>query len=233
MNKSGAEWGARAYYSQLVHIRDGKSRDWGPKMETATLVFLATVAAAIVVMRWVYVWGHLIGIRETLFEVTRGVSTHYERKGEEIPETVAKAVDDMKAYVAKAKTAAAKCEAYRAHLWRLGDVMGGAAWGQGFEAGQRWTAPSDGEIRVDLTLKELRNLCWLAHFGFENMMWQTDGSFTFSDQKDANEATRAIEALERCTPDADRDPSDPYALAFNRQTMIWERWPAEKPAPGG
>jgi hypothetical protein len=74
----------------------------------------------------------------------------------------------------------------------------------------------------------LVNIGWLAHYGFEHMMWGTDTSFTFNDAKDAEEATHAIRKLERHLPEEYRHPDDPHAQAVNRQFMIWERWPSEK-----
>jgi hypothetical protein len=193
----------------------------------AILLAAAVISAA----RGIFARGRLQGIEEAIYELARGVSAHYEQEGEPIPERVGKCIDEMKARVAKAGGAQAKCHAFKVHFWDLGNVMGEAAWQNGFEAGQRFTDPRESEIRVDLPLKELMNIRWLAHFGFENMVGNQDGPFTFKDEKDAEEATHAIERLEFYIPKERRDPSDPYALSFNRQTMIWNRWPSEKRAP--
>jgi hypothetical protein len=58
-----------------------------------------------------------------------------------------------------------------------------------------------------------------------------DGPLAFRDQKDAEEATHAIERLEFYIP-KDPSDSDPYALSFNRQTMIWNRWPSSGGSAG-
>jgi hypothetical protein len=178
--------------------------------------------------REVFARGRLQGMRGAMYEITRGVSSHYEHEGKDIPERVAKCVDETKNMVGKAKTVQQKCEAYRINFWSLGNVMGEAAWQDGFEEGQRFTDPRDGEIRVDLTSKELVNIHWLAHYGFENMIWNKDGPFTFKDENDAERATHAIERLETNMPKQYRDEDDPYAQSFNRQTMIWDRWPSSK-----
>jgi hypothetical protein len=142
----------------------------------------------------------------------------------------------MKAQAAKAGSAHAKCEVYMGHSWDLGNVMGEAAWQRGFDAGRRFfTTPSDGEIRVNLSPAELMKVHWLAHVGFEYLVEHTESTFAFKDlafkdQKEAEEATHAIEHLEFYIPKTHRDPTDPYALSFNRQTSIWRRWPSEERA---
>jgi hypothetical protein len=184
--------------------------------------------AALSAAREIFAWGRLRGIEEATYELTGGVSAHYETNGKPIPKRVAKRIGDVKAWVSKASGTREKSRAYRMHLRNLGHAMGVAAWRDGFEAGQRITDPKDGDMRIDLSLKELMNIHRLAHFGFENMMW--DKEFTFRDKKDAEEATHAIERLERRLPKQQRNPNDPRALSFNRQTMIWDRWSSEKRA---
>jgi hypothetical protein len=196
---------------------------------------LAIVAVALVfqLQRYLYHRGRLRGIQDTLFEITRGISHHYEVEGQPIPQEVAKAVDDMKARVKKAEIFE-KCKAYTIHMWHMGNAMGAATSQAGFEAGQRSTDPRDGEVRIDLTAKELRNIRFMAHYGFENMMVKGDLLIEFENEQDANAATEAIVKLEH---KISRNPDDkePYALAFNRQTMIWDRWPPKdnppEPAP--
>jgi hypothetical protein len=63
--------------------------------------------------------GRLRGIQETMHLMTRGISHHYEREGEDLPERVAKCVDHIKARVEKAATTDMKCEAYRVRIWCL------------------------------------------------------------------------------------------------------------------
>jgi hypothetical protein len=75
--------------------------------------------------------------------------------------------------------------------------------------------PREGEIRIDLTTKELVNICWLAHFGFKNMI-KDESYYAFNDARDAEEATHAIEKIERHRPEDYRDPDDRYAQAINR-----------------
>jgi hypothetical protein len=137
-------------------------------------------------------------MREALHGLIRGVSTHYEHEGEPIPERVGKCIDDMKAQVSRVRGAREKCQTFSLHFWELGNEMGNAAWQDGFEAGPRDAKPHDDEIRVDLSLKRLMTIQWLAHCGFETMVvWNKDGPLTFADKADAEDAEQAITKLSR------------------------------------
>jgi hypothetical protein len=97
------------------------------------LIAVVLLAAMMIsAVRGIFAFGQLQGFREAIDQLTRGVSLHYERDGEPLPEDVAKCVDKMKAGVAKGRNAQEKCEAYRVHLQGFGDVMGEAAWQAGF-----------------------------------------------------------------------------------------------------
>jgi hypothetical protein len=198
---------------------------------TFSIVGIVAVILLVAALRRIFAWGWLQGAKEATHELTRGVSTHYEHEGEPIPERVGNYIDEMKARLRKATGTPAKCDVHRAYFWGLGNVTGEAAWHSGFEAGRQFARPQKDEVLVDLSPSELMNLRWLAHFGFENMMRRKDGPFIFKNEKEAVAATHAIERLEFHIQKQERDQSDPYALSFNRQTMIWDRWPSEKRAP--
>jgi hypothetical protein len=205
-------------------------------MDAGHIVFLIILGAMLIVtavlaMRSIYAQGQLAGTRKAVYEMTRGISTHYEHDDQPLPERVAKCVDEMNASITRAPNAREKCHAYQNHFWGLGNVMGEAAWQDGFEAGHRFIAPKSGEVRVDLAIEDLMEIRRLADFGFENMIWNRDSPFTFKDEKEAEAATHAIERFEFHIPKERRDPSDPYAHSFNRQTMIWRRWPSNKQEP--
>ncbi len=172
----------------------------------------------------------LQGAREAADSLVRGVSRHYEHGDKEIPPALAKVIDDMKARVSEMNTVRQQCEIYLGHLRGLGDEMGKAAWQDGFEVGQRWTDPQKGEIRIDLTGKQLADVRLLAHFGFEHTLFDRSAEL-FSTQEQADAGARAIERLERLLPSEYRDESEPYALAINRQQLIWERWPKQTNDP--
>jgi hypothetical protein len=80
---------------------------------------------------------------------------------------------------------------------------------------------------VDLSEREVLNLAFLAHIGFEKMIGREGPKREFDDEQDAERASEAIRQLERHKPKDAVDESDPYAQAFNRQTMIWDRWPTK------
>jgi hypothetical protein len=117
----------------------------------AGYIFLVVVYGAMLIAGAVYVaisifaHGRLMGIEETLYKVTSGIGSHYERAGEPIPEPVATCIDKMKAIVAKARNAREKCAAYNYHVGHVGDVTGEASLQAGFDAGRRfYTTPSEG-----------------------------------------------------------------------------------------
>jgi hypothetical protein len=140
-------------------------------MDLSSVVgIIAVIALAVTALAWAtisiargfFARGRLQGTREAMSEIVRGVSQHYEHDDKPLPEPVGKCIDKMKAQVAGAPNAEEKCEAYQVHFWKLGNVMGEAAWQEGCEAGQRFDHPRDGEMRVDLSLKELMSIRRLA-----------------------------------------------------------------------
>jgi hypothetical protein len=52
----------------------------------------------------------------------------------------------------------------------LGDAMGEAADGKGFDAGRQFVEPSKGELRVDMSEQEIRTPAWLADIGFHHVI---------------------------------------------------------------
>jgi hypothetical protein len=168
--------------------------------------------------------GRFLGMQAASAELSRGVSANYEREGEPLPEGVSKILDEIKVALVRAKTWDEKYDAYRVRLWTFGNEMGEASAGRGFDQGQDWMQPRKGELRVDLTVQELLDLNFAAHVGFERRMEPGD-YLAFREKKEAQRVTDAIERFERNVPKEYRDPDEPYALSFNRQTLIWNRWP--------
>jgi hypothetical protein len=166
--------------------------------------------------------GKLDGIKSATTEIIRGVSHHYENERKKLPENVSDTIDKMRAQTENVKTAKEKCGAYDIWLWNLGSAIGEACWQDGHDAGQRWTEPQKGKIRIDLSVEELMQVSWLAHCGFQHCMNdQFDG---FENKQNAEKAQVAIGRLEFHIPREMRG-DDPHAQSFNRQTMIWGRWP--------
>ena len=142
-------------------------------MDFTLVVAGACVVVAVAVIgisRWMYYMGRFNGMREGAQQMVLGMSSHYEREGEEIQEPIAKALDWLKERVGKAQSASAKGNAYYSGLSELGSAIGDAVYGKGFDAGCSFGNGLEGEVRIDFTTKELADLSWMAHYGFENMM---------------------------------------------------------------
>jgi hypothetical protein len=86
--------------------------------------------------------------------------------------------------------------------------------------------PKQDIILVELSLKELLHLTWLAHLGFNHMMPNYRGfeAYRFTGDEDARGGTRAIERLEAAIPAEHRPFDDPAAQAGSRRKLITEWW---------
>jgi hypothetical protein len=209
-------------------------------MSELVMIVIAAAAVAFVADRAVFARGRLSGLKEATDEIMRGVAYHYQHN-KQGSEPVLKALNDMKTRLAKRRPARTTRDAASAGLRELGGAISDVVFRKGFEAGQsaeaRFEAPIDGKIRVDLSISELMQIRWLAHFGFEHTMWNTwdpegakprpHADVVFKAKPDAQRATEAIDTLERRIPKERKDSGQPYALAINRQQMIRERWHSE------
>jgi len=209
-------------------------------MSEIILIVVIAGAVAFIADRAVFARGRLFGLREAADEIIRGVAEHYQHD-KQASESVLTALNDIKVRLAKKRPAQITGNAVSAGLRELGRAVGDVAFGKGFEAGRdaeaRLEAPVSGKIRIDLSISELMQIRWLAHFGFEHTMWNTSdpegtkprphADIVFKAEPDAQRATEAIDTLERRIPKGERDPNEPYALAINRQQMIRERWRSE------
>ena len=164
---------------------------------------------------------YLEGMQEAATRMIIGVSGHYEKRNEPIPERVAAAVDRTKKALDKKDLKVAARE-YGFGCGFLGEEMGLACYHRGFEEGRQWTGPRGDDIRLDLTGAEVVNIAFLAHLGFEQMLFTKE--LQFNDEADAEKASAAIRKVERVRPAGTFDESDPYAQATNRMQMIWERY---------
>jgi len=209
-------------------------------MSELIMIFAVGAAVAFVADRAVFTRGRLSGIREAVDEMMRGAAYHYQNDNQ-TSEAIRNALDDIKARLSKRRSARTKGNAVGADLSGLGRAMGDVVFGKGFEAGRdaqaRLEAPINGKVRLDLSISELMQIRWLAHFGFEHTMWNTwdpegakprpHADVVFKNQTDAQRATEAIDLLEQRIPKERRASGEPYALALNRQQMIRERWHLE------
>jgi len=176
--------------------------------------------------------GRLRGMEEATREIVRGIGSHYELEGQNVPERVATAMKAAKAVSSKcSKLKNGETDPFQAQLWILGDAIGEACWLKGHAAGLRRKAPAEGRIRVDLSLNELLQLSWLANLGFQNMMPNYRGFeiHRFSGEEDAQEGAMAVRKIEGAIPAAARPFKDLSVQLAGRQKLISD-WRQKAPA---
>ena len=195
-------------------------------VELTALVAVLGVAAMWAVNA-IYARGRLRGVKEAMRELASGVASTYQSPGSPIPDTVKHSLDAMQKEVARARGDAKKAGAVVRALRALGCEMGTAARQSGYESGHKDGAtPLNNEIRIDLSLRDLLTIRWLAHAGFRLMMRNEAGDkFSFLDETDAQESNFALDRLEWRLSQEHMDPTAPHALALSRQQTIWQRWP--------
>jgi hypothetical protein len=197
------------------------------------MIFGAIVVAAIVI-EWLraqaFQNGRLSGIREATLQVSRNCSYHYEVKDEPLPKKVDEALTYMAGALKRGHGTKGKSELYLAGSGMLGDAMGEAAYQKGFDAGRRWSDPSDGERRIDMPLEGWRVVRYLAHIGFLHQMpnYQRMLHFPFNSKEKAAQAEGAIERLEFAINHREHDPE--YSDSLQRNMLVWKQWPSDAPA---
>jgi hypothetical protein len=128
------------------------------------LVTLGSLLAVLIFAGWscarsYFDYGRRRGVEDATREILRGLNSHYESSGQNVPESVKKALAALKAASGKrCREAHGSTDHDRALLWRLGDAIGEACWLKGHAAGLRRKAPAEGKIRIDLSLTELLQL---------------------------------------------------------------------------
>jgi hypothetical protein len=169
--------------------------------------------------------GRLRGMQEATQEIVRGVNSHYAVAGEAVPPHVAKAIGAVTAATSGASYNK-KIHRYHTHLWVFGDAIGEACWRRGYDTCKRAMTPKQDIIPVELSLKELLHLTWLAHLGFNHMMPNYRGfeTYRFTGDEDASGGTRALERLEAAVPAEHRPFDDPMVQANGRRKLIAEWW---------
>jgi hypothetical protein len=197
-----------------------------------------SIAAAYFVLVWLrsrsFNQGRLAGIREAVTDVSRSCSYHYESRDEPLPEKVDKALVYMSDALKRGNGIKGKIDLYLTGSGVLGDAMGEAAYQKGFDAGRRWSYPSDGKQRIDMSPDGWRAIRYLAHIGFLNQMpnYIRMLHFPFDSEERAKHAEAAIEKLEFAIGHSESDPE--YSDSLRRNMLIWNRWPstAEADAAG-
>jgi hypothetical protein len=172
-----------------------------------------------------YQRGRLQGMRDAAREMIRGISSHYELDGQGVPDSVLKAVAGVKTISGK-NLARATADPYEARFWNFGDAIGEACWRKGHGSGLRKREPAKGKLRIDLSLRELLQLSWLAHLGFRHMMPNYRGFeiHRFSGEQDAQEGAIAIGRIESAIPAAERPFDDLSVQLKGRQKLISDWW---------
>ena len=135
------------------------------------------------------------GAEDATREILRSLSSHFERESQNIPESVAKALNAANAAsLQHRKPQKGASDPNHAQPSILGDAIGAACWLKGHTAGIRRKAPAPGKIRVDLSLDELLQPSWLAHIGFQHIMPNYRGLeiYRFSGEEDTQEGAKAV-----------------------------------------
>ena len=201
---------------------------WGPVVEI--LIVLALLQLLFVIAIWssagtFFARGRLRGMQEAAEEIVRGMQSHYEVAGEAIPADVAKAIGAVKATTSRASYNK-RIHRYHAHLWVFGDAIGEACWRRGYDVCKQTMAPRQDVVLLELSLKELLHLTWLAHLGFNHMMpnYRSLETYRFTGDEDARGGARAVEKLEAAIPAEHRPFDDPAAQAGGRRKLIAQWW---------
>jgi hypothetical protein len=200
------------------------------KDNQALLSIIWGIAILVGLVAWFKRWKasiRLQGMREVVDFVARSGSYHYERDGDDLPEKVVKALDYLQ-YALKQKSAVDRARVYATGAGALADAMGEAAAARGFESGRRYTEPTDGERRVDMTMENWREIQYLAHIGFQHQMpnYERIIHFPFDSEEKALRAEAAIEKLEYAINHREGDPE--YSDSLARNMLIWNHWPDEQ-----
>jgi hypothetical protein len=194
---------------------------------TCVGLVIALVVASWSCARSYFESGRFRGAQEATCEILRGITSHYEMQGQDVPEIVAIALKKFNSVSDKRrKMGAVLTDPYHAQLWILGDAVGEACWLKGHAAGMKRKAPGEGKIRVDLTLNELLHLSWLAHLGFQNMMPNFRGFeiHRFDGEADAQEGAKAVSRIEAAIPTKERPFADLAVQLQSREKLISDWW---------
>jgi hypothetical protein len=201
-------------------------------MDNDKWLIVVGIVVAVIVFEWLraqaFQNGRLAGIREAVTDVSRSCSYHYESKDAPLPEKVDKALVYMAAALKRGRGTKGKIDLYLTGSGVLGDAMGEAAYQKGFDAGRRWSDPSDGEQRIDMPPEGWRAIRYLAHIGFLHQMpnYERLLHFPFDSEERAKQAESAIEKLEYAIGHSKSDPE--YSNSLQRNMLVWNQWPKEK-----
>ncbi len=189
------------------------------------LIFALVIGVPIYLLYRLYVFALRRGAEMATSEMCIGVGDYCNNRAGKVP-------DELKSLLKKRIPRGGwdNFQTLLGHTRSLGEQVAFACWQKGCEDQAVDDEPRDGSVRVDFTTKELHDIWWLAHIGFQRATAPNERSpYGYARKEDAEAGQHAIERLEREMPKDWRDPNDPYAHSFNRQTMIWDRWPSGTP----
>ena len=166
--------------------------------------------------------GRLAGMEEATREVIRGVRSHFDVAGKDLPDNVAKALEAVGSF-AHSMSCEKSIHRFQTLLWTFGDAVGAACWRRGYETCQQKMSPRPDRIRLELSIADLQDLASLAHLGFKKMMPNDRGIelIRFGNEEHALAVTRAVDRLEQAIPREQR----PSGNSIARQTLIEHWWP--------
>ncbi|MET0904566.1 MAG: hypothetical protein ABWY10_00710 [Tardiphaga sp.] len=170
--------------------------------------------------RWYYERGRRRGLNQCADEILRGAQGHLGSAEAAHPKAVHKTLAKFKRVVVDPNCS------WEPASWDFGNAVGEACWQQGFAEGVAVGAKPADMIRIDLSLKELLQMSWLAHLGFQHMMPNYRGIevHRFSGCDEAFEAARSVGILECALPKADRPFADIKTQILGREKMITDWW---------
>jgi hypothetical protein len=182
------------------------------------LLFIASWSSA----RSYFAKGRLAGMEEATREVIRGVRSHFDVAGKDLPDNVAKALEAVGSF-AHSMSCEKSIHRFQTLLWTFGDAVGAACWRRGYETCQQKMSPRPDRIRLELSIADLQDLASLAHLGFKKMMPNDRGIelIRFGNEEHALAVTRAVDRLEQAIPREQR----PSGNSIARQTLIEHWWP--------
>jgi hypothetical protein len=198
-------------------------------MDGEKWMIVGGILVAVFVIEWLrsqaFQNGRLAGIREATLQVSRNCSYHYEQKDEPLPKNVDEALVYMADALKRGRGVKGKIELYLIGSGMLGDAMGESAYQKGFDAGRRWSDPSDGERRIDMSLEGWRAIRYLTDIGFLHQMpnYKRMLHFPFDSKEKALHAEAAIEKLEFAINHREHDPE--YSDSLQRNMLVWNQWP--------
>ncbi|WP_156180540.1 hypothetical protein [Bradyrhizobium sp. LTSPM299] len=166
--------------------------------------------------------GRIRGLEEAVRELQVGMASHL---GTPLAPDAQKALTDYRICLDRYSGRRVHgTDPIHAHLWALGASLGEECWLKGHGAGVRRKAPTEGNVRIDLSATELLQLGGLANLGFQYMMpnMRIIDARRFTGRDDALDASRSITKVEASIPKKYRP--DLLLQVESRERLIENWW---------